>query len=445
MNYNSIINDILYSHKNYNQKNIFENAVKNAFEYLGFDTEVKNNRGNTNIVTHSNIGSDRYTMSIFCFPSKRKLSSEDIQWSFIFNIKQQYNIDYSILVSPEFNIDEMFENLYSYKVLCITTNELLDLIKKHKEFPLSLIDLKNAFKQIGFFSEYIKQKKKENEKHTSLLKNLKLIVKEMYEIQKTSLGYFTAESIVTRPLLIEKNVELNDINFFIDLLKNPLIKAIKEKSENHFILIEKQKNIAETLSKLSQLLEDNDIIAEKNENSQVINTSISTKNYESKPPLKLQEKNTEVPIEEKKEVKIHDLTENKDTKNDNFYTEIRKEVGTRYYKWEQNNDLITVFEKNENTDYKNECSIEEFEYIMGILKTVKKDYGKIKTDKFEMYIKSKNNTYEVKTIKSKIPICLGVLEIAGILDLNDVNIKNEYVCNDISKIDIFINELKKKI
>ena len=215
----------------------------------------------------------------------------------------------------------------------------------------------------------------QNRIRRSFLEKFKIIIEEIEKLQNTNLGYFTFESIAGREKIQELEIELEDIESIIQLLKIPFINAITEIDKNKFVFTLEKKDLSNTFYQISLLI-----------GKKIVATT------------------TEQPDKEKIKVETEEKEE--------------RTLGTKYFKWQKRGNSIFATAREENP-YEHSCPVDHFKTIMDKLIIAFENQNVINNDTVFQLLKdqelSPNRIFKGKAEEYKIRLILGVLELEGFI------------------------------
>jgi len=229
----------------------------------------------------------------------------------------------------------------------------------------------------------------------NLLEKFRVIIEEMQFIQDGNIGYFTLESLLAREKIEELEIEPDDIEYIIKLLRLPFINGVKEISENRYILTIKIKDIANIFQQISNIL-------------------VGLEEKEDMPPTRT------IEIE------------------DNKASE--KKLGSKYFKWDIKEHTVVAIARKDNP-YRHYCPIIHFRTILKTIIEVFKSQNIINTDLIFSVLEGQNlspdRPFKGKSEEYKIRMTLGILEIEGLIKWTGSKRPIEY------KLNISIDEIEK--
>jgi hypothetical protein len=212
----------------------------------------------------------------------------------------------------------------------------------------------------------------------SFLEKFKTIIEEIEKLQNTRLGYFTFESLAGREKIQELEIELEDIENIIQLLRIPFINAISEIDNNKFVFTLEKRDLSNTFFQISQLISGRPLVT---------------------PVKAISEEPTETKVDEVPTEEIEERT-----------------VGTKYYKWLIRGTSIFATAREENP-YEHSCPIDHFKTIISKINDAFQNQNIINNDLIYQSLVdqelSPNRLFKGKAEEYKIRMILGVLELEG--------------------------------
>lgn len=385
---NSIIGRLQEAQFKSNSPTDFEEAIKDAFAFLGFEAELIGTPGNTDVLLTANIGKESFKVNVDGKTSKSgKIIDRQIDWLSLRDHKEKTGADFIMVVGPNFSGGNLEERAKEYKVSLLKTEELLKLIEAHAQFPFTLTELKDLFVGQGDISFQIDDLLTQNYSRKKLLEQFKIIIEEMQSLQDR-LGYFTFDSLAGREKLEELEIEPEDIEYIIKLLKLPFINGIKELSENKYILTIGIKDVANIFKQLSTFL-----ISSKEEKEQII-------------------------LPESIEIEKKTITE--------------KKFGSKYFGWKIKGKSVVAIARKENP-YEHYCPVEHFLTISQKVIEAFQSRKVVNTDLIFSMLSGKelapNRPFKGKPEEYKIRMVLGILEIENLIKWTGSKRPIEYTLN----------------
>ena len=346
----------------------FESALKEAFNYFGFESELIGTPGDTDILLTANIGDETYRITVDGKTAKKgKILENQINWDSLKDHRKKNAADYTVVVGPSFSEGKLFERAAEHKIALLLTEHIIKLMEEHSRYPITLLDFKDLFTQMGNLSERVDDLLEQNRRKYELLTKFKIILDEMMKLQDAH-GFFNLDRLCGR--LLEYEIDEDTLRNIIELLKIPFINSIKEIGENKYILVNSTENIANLFKQISKEL-----------------MGIKIK---------------EAPIEKEIPEKIKK----------------EKKLGTKYFGWKIKGDSIVAKARKENP-YEHYCPLS---HSIKIFETIKTSFEEMDIINAELIHKKLlendldiNRKYKGKAEEYKIRVMLGILELEGLL------------------------------
>jgi len=355
----------------------FEIALTDAFNFLGFKAKTIGGKGDMDVLLTANIGKESYKVDVDGKTSKKgTIQDVQINWPSLKDHKIKNNSNFVVVIGPGFAGGNLQKRAKEFEIGLLTTNELIKIVEAHSKYPFTLLELKDLFAEFGSLTEQVNDLISQNQTRRELLEKFKTIIEEIEILQNTRLGYFTFESLAGREKIQKLEIELEDIEHVIQLLKIPFINAIKEIEPNKFVFTLEKKDLSNTFFQISLLL------GEK----KAVLTTTETK---------------------EKEVVIEEIEETKER----FF-------GTKYFQWQIQDSSIIAIARQENP-YEHYCPIDHFKTILSKILEAFEQQNIINNDTiFQLLVDkelSSNRIFKGKAEEYKIRLTLGILELEGLL------------------------------
>lgn len=365
----------------------FEEALKDAFNLLGFKGELIGGKGDTDVLLTANIGQESFKVNVDGKTSKSgKVPDQQIDWDSLEDHKKKNSADFVVVVGPDFSGGNLERRANDHDVALLKTKELVQLMEVHTKFPFTLLELKDLFADKGDTSSQSEDLLTQNLARRNLVERFRVIIEEMQSLQDR-LGYFTFDSLAGRERIEELEIEPEDIKYIIDLLNLPFINGVEETSGEKYILTIKTKDIANIFQQISNLL--------------------------TKPSHK--EELTPEPVPEIEEE-----------------PEPEEQLGSKYFDWEIKGHSVVAFARKDNP-YKHYCPVKHFKTIADEIINIFQEVNVLGVKEVHESLKGKNlakdRPYKGKAERYKIRVCLGVMELEEFLKWTGSKRPIEYKLN----------------
>jgi DNA-directed RNA polymerase delta subunit len=399
----SLIDILKETHFKSESPNEFEEAIKDAFIYLGFEGELIGGSGDTDVLLTANIGTKAFKVSVDGKTSKSgKVIDRQIDWLSLEDHREKNKAKYIVVVGPDFAGGNLMSRAKQYNVSLLTTDGLIKLIRAHSQFPFTLTELKDLFAGKGDLSPQLEDLLSQNLSRRNLLEHFRVIIEEMQALQDR-LGYFTFDSLAGRERLEELEIEPKDIDYIIELLMLPFVNGVQEISAGRYILAIRIKDIANIFNQISELL------AGAEDKEEII---------EIMPAAEKVEKAEEVEPERK--------------------------LGSKYFRWYKSGHSIVAEARKENP-YKHHCPIEHFKTILEMIVNAFDHQNIVSVDvifsKLEGRELAPNRSFKGKAEDYKIRMTLGILEIEELIKWTGAKRPIEYKLNvPLGEINVWLRQ-----
>lgn len=352
----------------------YEKAVQEAFDALGYEAQLISGSGDTDVLLTANIGVNSYKVDVDAKTSKSgKIPDAQINWPSLTDHQMKNGSDYIVVVGPSFAGGNLEKRAGEFKVALLPNEQLVKLLQTHSKFPFSLVELKDLFSITGDISSGVDDLITQNKSRRSVIDNLQIIINEMEALQDR-LGYFTFDSLAGREKLEELEIEPQDVENIINLLRLPFINAITSINE-----LDRRYILALTKRELSNMfLTISNLILDKNELIE---------------PL--------------------DNTVDKNEKRNN-----KEELATKYFEWsiDPKGNSIVANARVENP-YVHYCPVEHFNSIIEKTFEAFETNNVVNVEIISRLLKDKEisqgRIYKGNAEIYKIRLVLGILEIEG--------------------------------
>ena len=128
-----------------------ELAIRDAFQFLGFDAEKLGGSGKTDVLIKALLGKDgSYSATIDAKTvGAGSLGDGQVDWVTLDEHKRQHNADHSMLVGPNPSGKRLMNRAVGQLVAVLSTDQLADLCLQHADAPLGLQDYRALFETGG--------------------------------------------------------------------------------------------------------------------------------------------------------------------------------------------------------------------------------------------------------------------------------------------------------
>lgn len=151
----------------------FEQAVTEAFAFLGFDAQWHGRSGETDVVVESPLGHDRFRAVLDAKASgSGKISENQINWPAVAGHRQRMAADHAAIVGERFAGGNLQTFAVDFSIALIDTESLIEVLRLHLATPFQAGDLRPLFSTTGPMSAVIadlRQKAQSLQRHWRLI------------------------------------------------------------------------------------------------------------------------------------------------------------------------------------------------------------------------------------------------------------------------------------
>jgi hypothetical protein len=366
----------------------FEQAIADAFTFLGMEAQVIGGPGDTDVLLTANIGNESYKVSVDGKTSKSgKISENQINWFSLRDHRKKNQAQFVLVVGADFAGGALIDRAKEHGgVSLLETDDLIRLMQAHSTFPLTLIELKDVFKEHSEVASQVEDLISQSSARRNMLKQFRAVVEAMHDVQDGKVGYFTLQSVAAKEKIEDSDIELAAIESIISLLQLPFINGISSQSDNKYLMTIKTTDLANIFHQVSSIL-----IEEEDEEAGGKAAEESTGN---EPP--------------------------------------KTQKGTKYFRWEISKNTVRAWAR-EKSPYLHNCPLNHFKTIVRTIllifqgqNLINKDLIYVQLQKTEL---SPNRPFKGAPEEYKIYMALGILELDGLLKWTGSKRPVEYTLN----------------
>jgi hypothetical protein len=360
----------------------FEEAIADAFTFLGLEARLIGGSGDTDVLLTANIGAESFKVSVDGKTNKSgKIPDSQVNWLSLQDHRKKNRSDFVLVVGVSFASGNLESRARELNVSLLKTDDLVKLLEAHAAFPATLTELKDLFSGYGDVALRVDDLITQMAARRDLIMQFKTVVDEMHAVQDGKLGYFTLQSLVAREKVEEmEDITPEEIKSMINLLQLPFIDGINSASENEFLMVIGTKDLANIFFQISQTL----------------------------------------------------LTEHKTEPKGPHTPPIEPKRGTKYFKWEITKNSVVSSAREENP-YFGYCPIEHFKTLIYTVVSIFKDQDIINKDILYMQLVGKDlapgRPFKGHQEEYKLYMALGILELEGLLKWTGSKRPVEYTLN----------------
>ncbi len=229
----------------------FEVAVRDAFDFLGFEAQRLGGAGKTDVLLVAPLGKDdSYRVSVDAKSvGSGSLGDHQADWTALQDHRRLHQADYSLLVGPRPAQGRLMRRAESYGVAVMSAGQLTRLCRRHVKLPLGLADYRVLF--AGQNKQGLWAPRGGNTAISDLdepmenalrMRHLTEAILNVLSERSMTVGALRARDLwlmmLERGDLAEVSSE-DEIQDLLDVLGHPLVRAVDGDAENGYVLSSK--------------------------------------------------------------------------------------------------------------------------------------------------------------------------------------------------------------
>lgn len=125
----------------------FERAVRDAFEWLGFQAQWLGGPGKTDVLLDASMGRGKsYRVIVDCKTSASgSVKDTQVDWETLNDHLSKHDADHALVVAPTPTGDRLFKRATKHDITVIAVDELITLCEQHANAPLDLETYRSLF------------------------------------------------------------------------------------------------------------------------------------------------------------------------------------------------------------------------------------------------------------------------------------------------------------
>lgn len=228
-----------------------EIAIREAFQFLGFDAEKLGGSGKTDVLVMAPLGkNDSYSVTIDAKTvGSGSLGDGQVDWVTLEDHRKQHNADYSMLVGPNPSGKRLMDRAVDKAVAVLSTDQLADLCLQHADWPLGLQDYRALFESGGAFDTApIGMAARD----LNRLRCLAVEICDKLAERTGTFGPLTASQLMVMVDQPDKPSSEQEIQQTLDTLASPLVGAVQGTASTGYVLATAPRVIQQRLQQLGE-------------------------------------------------------------------------------------------------------------------------------------------------------------------------------------------------
>ena len=230
-----------------------ELAIRDAFQFLGFDAEKLGGSGKTDVLVKSPLGrDDSYSVAIDAKTvGAGSLGDGQVDWVTLDDHRKQHNADYSMLIGPKPSGKRLMDRAVAQTVAVLSTEQLADLCIQHAGGPLGLENYRALFDTGGAVDMAPTEIAARD---LIRLRDLAVELCAKLAERTSAFGPLTAAQLMVMLNQPDNPSSAQDIQQVLDTLASPLVGAIQGTADKGYVLATAPRVIQQRLQQLGALL-----------------------------------------------------------------------------------------------------------------------------------------------------------------------------------------------
>ncbi len=169
--FETIVNAIKESATDSAHPGLFEQAVRDAFAFLGFHAEWLGGSGKTDVLLDAMLGKDdSYRVIVDCKTcGSGTLNDQQVDWVTLGEHKVKHDAQHVAVVAPDPTGARLFARAEQHAVTVISVDQLAGLCRQHAKTPLGLDDYRLLFAHGGVVDSLVVDERAEEVKRITAL------------------------------------------------------------------------------------------------------------------------------------------------------------------------------------------------------------------------------------------------------------------------------------
>jgi hypothetical protein len=224
----------------------YEAALAEAFELLGFEVEHLGGPGKADVLVTAQVGSESYTAVIEAKTCQKgaAVGLGQINYASINDHQEENTADYALLIAAEFTSGKVMEHARRNVVKLVRTEALISVLKRHDQFPFSMVELRRLFEGRGLVENLEREMGRVHNRHYEYLQLAGEVLRIFDDLQRkmdvsepisSRALYFILLNGTQRESLAAPNRE--QIEEVMSLLSNPCLEILTKTDGGYALMI----------------------------------------------------------------------------------------------------------------------------------------------------------------------------------------------------------------
>jgi predicted RNA-binding protein with PUA-like domain len=213
----------------------FEQAVRDAFAFLGFQAEWLGGSGKTDVLLDAALGAtDSYRVVVDCKTSASgSVGENQVDWVTLAEHKTKHDASYILLVAPNPSGRRLFERAHQYHVTVMSADQLGGLCRQHAKTPLGLDDYRSVFVMGGSLDMQAVDERAEEVKR---LVTLAAAMCDAIRSRSTVFGRLSARDLflILSDQAVAEGTTEDELQALLDTLASPLLGVLQGSKDDGY-------------------------------------------------------------------------------------------------------------------------------------------------------------------------------------------------------------------
>ncbi|MGQ9677609.1 MAG: winged helix-turn-helix domain-containing protein [Chloroflexota bacterium] len=242
----------------------FELALREAFDFLGFEATHIGGPSDTDILLQTYLGKDSYRVVIDAKSTRSgKVTDAQINWPVLETHRKQRNADYAVVIGEDFGGGNLKRFAEQYRVTLMRTETVCDLVRLHAITPFSVMELRQLFEDFGIATGGMESLRR---RHDECLRHWRLLMAIVEQVEAynrhvpsgllpkaDNLHLILLGKVISGDLAATEAPSLQDIQDALTFLASPAVGAMRKApgSEDAYQLVMSVDSVKRRLSALA--------------------------------------------------------------------------------------------------------------------------------------------------------------------------------------------------
>jgi predicted RNA-binding protein with PUA-like domain len=205
----------------------FEQAVREAFSFLGFEAEWLGGSGKTDVLLDAALGrSDSYRVTVDCKTSASgSVGDHQVDWITLTDHKTKHDANYILLVAPNPSGRRLLDRASQQQVTVMSSDQLAGLCRQHAKTPLGLDDYRSLFANGGNLeTRAVDERAEEVERTVSLAAAMCEAIRD----RSALFGRLSARDLflILSDKAVAEGTTEDELQALLDTLASPLLSVL---------------------------------------------------------------------------------------------------------------------------------------------------------------------------------------------------------------------------